>query len=212
MSSRSGCWRPSPICRSRNFTKRSIGSPTPVCCSSAARRRDSSYIFKHALVQDAAYGTLLRSRRQLLHARIAATLEDRFPEVVLAQPALLAQHCAAAGLAEQAVGYWLKAGQQALGRSAMAEAVAQSRKGLEILATLPDGPSRQQQELDLQTALGSALTATSGWSAVEVNEALARARILAEQTRSARLPGAADRGSMGVSLRASRAQAGASAR
>ena len=74
----------------------------------------SSYIFKHALVQDAAYGTLLRSRRQRLHSRIAATLEDRFPEIVAAQPALLAQHCATAGLSEKAVAYWLKAGQQAL--------------------------------------------------------------------------------------------------
>ena len=118
----------------------------------------SSYIFKHALVQDAAYGTLLRSRRQRLHARIAATLEDRFPEIVLAQPALLAQHCAEAGLAEKAVGYWLKAGQQALARSAMAEAVAQLRKGLDVLAGLPDGPWRRQQELDLQIALGSALS------------------------------------------------------
>ena len=141
----------------------------------------SSYIFKHALVQDAAYGTLLRSRRQRLHRRIAATLEDRFPEIVLAQPALLAQHCAEAGLAEQAVAYWLKAGQQALARSAMTEAVAQLRKGLDVLAGLPDGPWRQQQELDLQTALGSALTATKGWSAAEVGETLARARALAEQ-------------------------------
>ncbi len=95
---------------------------------------------------------------------------------MLAQPALLAQHCAAAGLAEQAVAYWLKAGQQALARSAMTEAVAQLRKGLDVLAGLPDGLWRQQQELDLQTALGSALTATKGWSAAEVDETLARAR------------------------------------
>ena len=94
---------------------------------------EASYIFKHALVQDAAYGTLLRSRRQRLHSRIAATLEDRFPEIVLAQPALLAHHCAEAGLAEKAVAYWLKAGQQALARSAMTEAVAQLRKGLGVL-------------------------------------------------------------------------------
>ena len=141
----------------------------------------SSYIFKHALVQDAAYGTLLRGRRQRLHARIAATLEDRFPEIVLAQPALLAQHCVEAGLAEKAVAYWLKAGQQALARSAMTEAVAQLRKGLDVLAGLPDGPWRRQQELDLQIALGSALTATKGWSAADVDETLARARALAEQ-------------------------------
>jgi predicted ATPase len=142
---------------------------------------DSSYIFKHALVQDAAYGTLLRSRRQALHTRIAATLEGRFPEIVLAQPALLAQHCAEAGLAEKAVAYWLKAGQQAMDRSAMTEAFAQLRKGLDVLAGLPDGPSRQEQELDLQTALGWALTATKGYSAPEVEETLARARTLAQQ-------------------------------
>jgi class 3 adenylate cyclase/tetratricopeptide (TPR) repeat protein len=141
----------------------------------------SSYIFKHALVQDAAYGTLLRSRRQLLHSRIVASLEARFPEIVLAQPALLAQHCAAAGLAERAVVYWLKAGQQALARSAMAEAVAQLRKGLEVLSGLPDGQWRQEQELDLQSALASALTATKGWSGAEVDQTLARARGLAEQ-------------------------------
>jgi len=141
----------------------------------------SSYMFKHALVQDAAYGTLLRSRRQRLHTRIAATLEERFPEIVSAQPALLAQHCSAAGLAQQAVGYWLRAGQQALARSAMAEAVAQLRKGLEGLADLPDGPQRQQQELDLRTTLGAALTATKGRSEADLGETLARARALAEQ-------------------------------
>src|SRR6202008_4724284 len=78
---------------------------------------DAEYIFKHALVQDAAYGTLLRGRRQQLHARIAATLEDQFPEIVVAQPALLAQHCSEAGLVDKAVGYRLTAGQQALMRS-----------------------------------------------------------------------------------------------
>jgi predicted ATPase len=91
---------------------------------------DAEYTFKHALVQDAAYGTLLRSRRQQLHARIAATLEDHFPEIVVAQPAELAQHCSEAGLVEKAVGYWLKAGQRAIARSAMAEAVARLKKGL----------------------------------------------------------------------------------
>ncbi len=142
---------------------------------------ESSYIFKHALVQDAAYSTLLRSRRQRLHARIAARLEDYFPEIVLAQPALLAQHFAEAGLAEQAVGYWLKAGQQALARSAMKEAVAQLGKGLDGLAGLPDRQAREQRELDLQVALGSALTATKGFAGAEVGETLTRARALAEQ-------------------------------
>lgn len=111
--------------------------------------------------------------------RIATTLEDRFPEIVVVQPTLLAQHCAEAGLAEKAVGYWLNAGQQALDRSAMTEAVAQLRKGLDVLAGLPDGPWRRQQELDLQTALVSALTATGGEAAVD--ETIAPARSLAEQ-------------------------------
>ena len=106
---------------------------------------ESNYLFKHALVQDAAYGSLLRGRRQLLHGRIAATLEERFPEIVLAQPALFAQHCGEAGLAEKAVGYWLTAGQQALARSAMAEAAAQLRKGLDVLAGLPDGPGASKR-------------------------------------------------------------------
>ena len=142
---------------------------------------DAEYTFKHALVQDAAYGTLLRSRRQQIHARIAATLEDQFPDIVVAQPALLARHCAEAGLAEKAVVYWLKAGQQALARSATTEAAAQLRKGLDALDGLPDGPGRRQQELDLQLALGHALIATKGHSAPEVGESFARARALAEQ-------------------------------
>src|SRR5215468_5009222 len=111
-------------------------------------------------VPSAAYGTLLHSRRQQLHASIAATLEEQFPEIVAAQPALLARHCAEAGLAEKAVGYWLKAGQQAMARSATTEAVTQFRKGLDALAALPDGPGRWQRELDLQIALGAALTVT----------------------------------------------------
>jgi class 3 adenylate cyclase/tetratricopeptide (TPR) repeat protein len=142
---------------------------------------DAEYTFKHALVQDAAYSTLLRSRRQQLHARIAATLEDRFPELVLAQPELAALHATEAGLADKAVVYRLNAGQRALARSAMLEAVAQLRKGLAALAGLPDGPSRLQQELDLQVALGTALTATEGWSGADVSETFARARALAEE-------------------------------
>ena len=97
---------------------------------------DAEYTFKHALVQDAAYGTLLRSRRQQIHARIATMLEGQFPELVSAQPALMAQHCAEAGLAEKAIGYRLKAGQQAVARSAMIEAVSQLQKGLELVAEL----------------------------------------------------------------------------
>ena len=140
---------------------------------------DAEYTFKHALVQDAAYSTLLRSSRQQLHARIAATLESRFPEIVAAEPALLAQHCTEAGLAEKGISYRLKASQQS--RCAMTEAVAQLRKGLGLLSTIPDGPARQEQELDLQITLGQALMATKGYPAPEPGEVFGRARQLCEQ-------------------------------
>ena len=140
---------------------------------------DAEYIFKHALVQDAAYSTLLRSRRQQLHARIAATLEDRFPEIVAAQPALLAHHCEEAGLAEKAVEYWLAAARQAWGRSALAEAVALLRRGLALVPALPDGDWRREREFDLQIALAQALIASRGWGSPEMGEAYARARELA---------------------------------
>jgi class 3 adenylate cyclase/tetratricopeptide (TPR) repeat protein len=142
---------------------------------------DAEYTFKHALVQEAAYGKLLRSQRQQIHARIAATLEDQFPDIVVAQPALLARHCAEAGLAEKAVVYWLKAGQQSYARSATTEAAAQLRRGLDVLDGLPDEPGRQQLELDLQLALGYALLAAKGFSAPEVGSTYARARALAER-------------------------------
>jgi class 3 adenylate cyclase/tetratricopeptide (TPR) repeat protein len=142
---------------------------------------EAEYTFKHALVQDAAYGTLLRSRRQQLHGRIATTLESRFPEIVAAHPELMAQHCAEAGLNEKAVGYQLKAGQQAVARWAMTEAVSQLQKGLAFLDSLPDGDQRRQQELDLRMALGRALFAAKGYAAPAAGETFARARELAEQ-------------------------------
>jgi tetratricopeptide (TPR) repeat protein len=142
---------------------------------------DAEYTFKHALVQDAAYSTLLRSRRQQIHARIATTLESQFPEVVAAQPQVVAHHCAEAKLTERAVGYRLTAGQQAMARSAMTEAVAQLRKGLDLSSQLPEGAQRQQHELDLQITIGRALMATRGFAAPEVGEACARARELCDQ-------------------------------
>jgi tetratricopeptide (TPR) repeat protein len=142
---------------------------------------DAEYTFKHALVQDAAYSTLLRSRRQQLHGRIATRLEGQFPEIVTAQPQLMAQHCAQAGLNEKAVGYWLKAGQKAVARSAITEAVAQLQKGLDLLASQPDGDGRRRQELELLLALARALIAAKGYAAPAVEEAFARARGLAEQ-------------------------------
>ncbi|OKO78272.1 adenylate/guanylate cyclase domain-containing protein [Bradyrhizobium sp. AS23.2] len=142
---------------------------------------DAEYTFKHALVQDAAYSTLLRGRRQQIHARIATTLESQFPEIVAAQPQLMARHCAEAGFNEKAVGYWLKAGQQAVARSAMTEAVAQLRRGLELLANMPEESRPVQHELDLQIALGRALMAANGYSAPVVADTLVRARALAER-------------------------------
>jgi predicted ATPase len=142
---------------------------------------DAEYTFKHALMQDAAYSTLLRSRRQQLHARIAATLESQFAEVAAARPELMAQHCAEAGLNAKAISYWLAAGKKAVAGSAMSEAVSQLQKGLDQLPNLPDSLRRQQQELELQVALVPVLIATKGYSAPEVSDTIARARSLAEE-------------------------------
>ena len=142
---------------------------------------DAEYTFKHALVQDAAYDTLLKSRRQQLHGRIATTLERQFPEVGEGQPEVVARHCAEAGLLEKAVDYFLTAGRQAIARWAMTEAAAQLRKGLGLLPGLPDGPARHERELNLQIDLGHALATIKGYSADEPGEAYARARELCEQ-------------------------------
>jgi hypothetical protein len=140
---------------------------------------DAEYTFKHALVQDAAYDSLLRGRRQQLHANIATTLEDRFPEIVAAQPALLARHCTEAGLIEPAVAYWLAAGCQAWARSAAAEAVTLHSRGLALVPALPDTDRRRETELDLQIALGKALIASRGWGSPELGQVHSRAPELA---------------------------------
>jgi predicted ATPase len=139
----------------------------------------SSYAFKHALVQDAAYGTLLRGRRQQLHARIAAALEEHFPDAVALQPHLAAHHCAEAGLPEKAIRYHHEAGQQAVARSAMQEAIGQLKKALALLPRLAHGPERDRLELGLQTTLGTAFSAAKGYAAREAGGALVRARELA---------------------------------
>jgi predicted ATPase len=141
----------------------------------------ASYSFKHALVRDAAYGTLLRGKRKELHGNIVQGLESGFPDIVETQPDLLAQHCAESGLVEKAVAYWLKAGQRAVARGAMVEAVAQLRKGLHLLPDVADNAVRQEQELNLQIALGNGQLATKGYSAPEPGTAFARARELCEQ-------------------------------
>jgi hypothetical protein len=119
-------------------------------------------MFKHALIQDAAYASLLKSTRQRVHQQIVQLYETRFPDVVATQPEVVARHCTEAGLPEPASGYWQRAGQRALQSSAYAEAMAHLRQGLAVLTALPETPARRQQELDLQVALGSALFATQG--------------------------------------------------
>jgi predicted ATPase len=145
------------------------------------RPPQARYLFKHALIQETAYRSLLKSTRQQYHQRSAQVLAAQFPEIVETQPELLAHHYTEAGLTEQAIPYWQRAGQQALQRSANPEAVQHLTRGLEFLATLPETPTRVQQELDLQVALGPALVATKGFSALEVEQTYARARALCAQ-------------------------------
>ena len=145
---------------------------------------DAVYSFKHALVQDAAHGSLLRSTRQQLHAQIAEALETHSPELMDSQPELFAQHYAEAGLVEKSVACWGKAGHRSAARSAMAEAAAQFQKGLDQLALLPDDPERQRQELEFCSALGAVLLAVKGYGAPETGHAYARARELWEQLGS----------------------------
>lgn len=143
---------------------------------------DSVYSFKHALVQDAAHGSLLRSARQQLHARIAAALEAHSPELMDSQPELFAQHYAEGGLVEKSVTYWSKASRRSVARSAMAEAAEQLRKGLDQLALLPDTPERQSEELKLHLALAGSLTVVKGYAHPEVAASYSRACSLISET------------------------------
>ena len=172
-------WRSGP-CLSCD-SARSISSAMPGCCSAAAPLPHSSYLFKHALVQDAAYGTLLRGRRQELHARVAAALEEHFADLVERQPELLAHHLTAAGDTERAVDQWLKAGRHAAARLAHLEAIAHFERGLAILPTLPEGPARDGQEIELQLAKGLSLLTAESFMSTKAAQAYTRARELAER-------------------------------
>ena len=141
----------------------------------------ATYTFKHALIQDAAYQSLLRSTRQQYHQRIAQVLEARFPETVATQPELLAQHYTEAGLTEQAVVYWQRAGQHASDRSAHLEAISHLTTGIELLKTLPETPEHTQQALTLYIALGAALLMAKGQAAPEVEHAYTQAHALCQQ-------------------------------
>ena len=142
---------------------------------------DAAYTFKHALVQDAAYQSLLKSRRQQLHAHIAEVIERGFPDIRDAQPEVLAQHFTNGGLDERAIPCWRRAGELAAGRSANLEAIAHLTTGLGLLTALPDTLERARLELPMQMALGAPLIATKGYAASEVERAYVRARELSER-------------------------------
>ena len=147
---------------------------------------DAIYTFKHALVQDAAYQSLLKSKRQHYHQRIARVLEERFPEIANAEPELLAHHYTEAQLAEPAVDYWYRAGQLARERSANVEAIAHFSKALGLLESMRATTERAAKELSLQMALGLAFLAAKGFGAVEVQRTYTRARALCKQVGDAR--------------------------
>jgi class 3 adenylate cyclase/predicted ATPase len=144
----------------------------------------ATYLFKHALVQDAAYGTLLRDARRALHARIAGTLEGQFAEIAENRPELLARHCTEAGLIEKAALLWGKAGQRSLERSALIEAVEQFTRALDQLATLPGTPQLRREQIKLQVALITPLMHVKGYAAPETKAAAERARLLIEQAQT----------------------------
>jgi class 3 adenylate cyclase/predicted ATPase len=139
------------------------------------------YLFKHALIQDAAYASLLRRMRQQYHQQMAQLLEARFPQVMETQPEMVAHHYTEAGLHDQAVVYWYQAGQRAAERSANAEAIVHLTKGLEVLRALPATSERAQRELMLHMALGNPMTATKGWMAAELEQAYTRAYALCQE-------------------------------
>jgi predicted ATPase len=144
----------------------------------------ATYLFKHALVQDAAYGTLLRSSRQQLHGQIASTLEEEFPEIVEVQPELLARHCTEAGLDEQAIKYWRTAGEKAVRRASNREAIGHFRRALALNEKQAPDVGRSLTELAILSQLGPALMSVHGWTAPEVGVAFERAEHLARELES----------------------------
>jgi class 3 adenylate cyclase/predicted ATPase len=144
----------------------------------------ATYLFKHALVRDAAYGTLLREPRQALHARIAEAIEREFPEIAENRPELLARHWTEAGRTEKAAGNWGKAGQRSLARSALVEAAEQLRRALDQLATLPDTSLLRRDQIKLQVALVNALMHLKGYAAPEPKAAVEQARQFIERAEA----------------------------
>jgi predicted ATPase/class 3 adenylate cyclase/energy-coupling factor transporter ATP-binding protein EcfA2 len=148
----------------------------------------AEYLFKHALVQDTAYSTLLRGPRQALHRRIAEALEQRFPDFVETRPEILAHHYGEAAMADKAITYWHLAGKSSVARSAVHEAIAQLRRGLSLLDGLPETRERKQLELDIHVTLTAALMAGKGYSDPEVVAVLERADRLVTETASVGTP------------------------
>ena len=144
----------------------------------------ATYLFKHALIQDAAYDTLLREPRRALHAHIADTLERQFADIAENRPEILARHCAEAGLKEKAASLWGRAGQRSLERSALVEAVEQFTRGLDQIATLPGTPALRTQQIKLQVGLANALYHTKGFSAVETRAAFDQSRAMIERAEA----------------------------
>ena len=143
---------------------------------------DATYQFKHALVQDAAYASLVRNRRQQLHGLIGHTLEQQFLSTADIEPEIVAHHYAEAGLVDRAINYWQKAAERATGTSAYLEAVKHLSNGIALLQKLPSTKMRQRQELEFQIALGGACIASAGWGAHETGAAYARAHELSRLT------------------------------
>jgi class 3 adenylate cyclase/predicted ATPase len=148
----------------------------------------ASYLFKHALVQDVAYGRLLREPRRALHARIAEALESKFPDIAESRPELLAHHSTEAGLIENAAGLWGKAGQRSLTRSALIEATAQLNRALGQIAALPSTLVLRREQIHLQVAFANALMHTKGYAAPETKASLEQARSLIERAEALREP------------------------
>jgi predicted ATPase len=142
------------------------------------------YYFKHALVRDAAYSTLLREQRRALHARIAETLESQFTDIAENQPELLARHCTEAGQIDKAAALWGKAGLRSVNRSALVEAAEQLRRALDQITTLTATPALRREEIKLQVALITPLLHVSGYAALETRAAVERARLLMEQAEA----------------------------
>jgi class 3 adenylate cyclase/predicted ATPase len=144
----------------------------------------ASYLFKHALVQDAAYGTLLREPRRALHARIAETLENQFTEIAESQPELLARHCSEAGLIEKAAQFWAKAAERSLERSAFVEAVAQATRALTQVPALPSTLGLRRKQIELQVSLAVGQMSTKGMSAPETRASFEQARLFVERAEA----------------------------